>query len=158
MRVSGLIGVVAALALVVLTVLMGGDGRLFLNPPSAVICVGLTLAIGVASFGLQDLLHAVAMVRVVVGMPGDVRVRDLEVIRGLIAPLYAAGMIGTLIGLVTLLMSLDDPSQIGGGMAVALLTVLYSLLGAELILRPASHRMADLLGESEVDANSGDAS
>ncbi|MEZ6195534.1 MAG: motility protein A [Planctomycetota bacterium] len=37
----------------------------------------------------------------------------------------AFGMIGTLIGLVTMLKNLSDPSQIGGGMATALLTTFY---------------------------------
>ena len=37
----------------------------------------------------------------------------------------AFGMIGTLIGLVQMLRNLNDPSQIGGGMAIALLTTFY---------------------------------
>ena len=42
---------------------------------------------------------------------------------GAAAPAF--GMIGTLIGLVQMLGTLDDPSKIGGGMATALLTTLY---------------------------------
>ena len=68
----------------------------------------------------------------------------MEVIRGLITPLYASGMIGTLIGLVQMLATLEYPSQIGAGMAVAMLTILYSVLGAELILRPTARVLADL--------------
>ena len=41
---------------------------------------------------------------------------------GAAAPAF--GMVGTLIGLVQMLRTLDDPSQIGGGMATALLTTL----------------------------------
>ena len=37
----------------------------------------------------------------------------------------AWGMIGTLIGLVIMLLKLDDPSAIGPAMAVALLTTFY---------------------------------
>ena len=48
----------------------------------------------------------------------------------------AFGMIGTLIGLVQMLSTLDDPSKIGGGMAVALLTTLYGAILANLILLP----------------------
>jgi chemotaxis protein MotA len=40
------------------------------------------------------------------------------------------GMIGTLIGLVAMLLNMSDPSAIGPAMAVALLTTLYgSLIG-----------------------------
>ncbi|MBI2431656.1 MAG: MotA/TolQ/ExbB proton channel family protein [Candidatus Hydrogenedentes bacterium] len=49
----------------------------------------------------------------------------------------AFGMIGTLIGLVAMLSTLDNPSQIGKGMAVALLTTLYGALLAYLVFLPA---------------------
>lgn len=49
----------------------------------------------------------------------------------------AFGMIGTLIGLVAMLATLEDPSQIGKGMAVALLTTLYGAVLANLIFLPS---------------------
>ncbi len=54
----------------------------------------------------------------------------------------AFGMIGTLIGLVKMLQAMDDPSKIGAGMAVALLTTLYGALLANLVALP----LADKLG------------
>lgn len=48
----------------------------------------------------------------------------------------AFGMIGTLIGLIQMLGSLNDPSQIGHGMAGALLTTLYGALLANLVFLP----------------------
>ncbi|MGM0651887.1 MAG: motility protein A [Bacillota bacterium] len=53
----------------------------------------------------------------------------------------AFGMIGTLIGLVLMLADLDDPSAIGPGMAVALLTTLYGSLIANLILLPIANKL-----------------
>ena len=44
------------------------------------------------------------------------------------------GMIGTLIGLVTMLPKLFDPSAIGSAMAVALLTTLSGALVVETVL------------------------
>jgi chemotaxis protein MotA len=55
----------------------------------------------------------------------------------------AFGMIGTLIGLVIMLQSMEDPSKIGEGMAVALLTTLYGSLVANLVALP----IADKLGK-----------
>ncbi len=54
----------------------------------------------------------------------------------------AWGMIGTLIGLVNMLVTLDDPSSIGGNMAVALLTTLYGSLIANWIATPVCKKMA----------------
>lgn len=53
----------------------------------------------------------------------------------------AFGMIGTLIGLVQMLRSLDDPSQIGVGMATALLTTLYGAVVANLLCLPLSGKL-----------------
>lgn len=58
---------------------------------------------------------------------------------GAYAPAF--GMIGTLIGLVQMLQNLDDPSQIGGGMAVALLTTFYGALLANLLFIPMQGKL-----------------
>lgn len=58
---------------------------------------------------------------------------------GTYAPAF--GMIGTLIGLVQMLTTLDDPSKIGGGMAVALLTTLYGALLANVFFLPAAGKL-----------------
>ncbi len=53
----------------------------------------------------------------------------------------AFGMIGTLIGLVQMLESLDDPSTIGPAMAVALLTTFYGALIANLVCLPIANKL-----------------
>lgn len=58
---------------------------------------------------------------------------------GTFAPAF--GMIGTLIGLVQMLTSLSDPSQIGAGMAVALLTTLYGSLLSNVFFLPAAGKL-----------------
>lgn len=60
----------------------------------------------------------------------------------------AFGMIGTLIGLVQMLGSLDDPEAIGPGMAVALLTTFYGVLAAYLFFNPIAGKLA-ILSEAE---------
>lgn len=60
---------------------------------------------------------------------------------GAFAP--ALGMIGTLIGLVQMLQTLDDPSQIGGGMAVALLTTFYGAVMANLLFLPMGTKLKE---------------
>lgn len=58
---------------------------------------------------------------------------------GAAAPAF--GMIGTLIGLITMLGDLSDPAGIGAGMATALLTTLYGSLMANLIFIPLAGKL-----------------
>ena len=58
---------------------------------------------------------------------------------GAYAPAF--GMIGTLIGLVLMLNNLDDPSNIGGGMATALITTFYGSLFANLVFIPLAGKL-----------------
>ncbi|MDG4866898.1 MotA/TolQ/ExbB proton channel family protein [Guyparkeria sp. 1SP6A2] len=54
----------------------------------------------------------------------------------------AMGMIGTLVGLVQMLSSLDDPSTIGPAMATALLTTFYGAVIAQAIALPIMTKLA----------------
>lgn len=66
---------------------------------------------------------------------------------GTFAPAF--GMIGTLIGLIAMLRSLEDPSQIGQGMAVALITTFYGAFMANLLFLPLAGKLKTRTG-SEV--------
>ncbi len=58
---------------------------------------------------------------------------------GRFAPAF--GMIGTLIGLIIMLGNMDDPSAIGPGMAVALITTLYGAIIANLVFLPMAEKL-----------------
>lgn len=58
---------------------------------------------------------------------------------GAVAP--AMGLIGTLIGLVQMLQNLDDPSQIGPGMATALLTTFYGAMLSYVLFLPIAGKL-----------------
>ena len=58
---------------------------------------------------------------------------------GTFAP--AVGMLGTIIGLVQMLMQMTDPAAIGAPMAVALLTTFYGTLLANLLFLPISGKL-----------------
>ena len=64
-----------------------------------------------------------------------------KVVEAMAAAAPAFGMIGTLIGLVQMLRTLDDPSQIGVGMATALLTTFYGALIANLFCIPLAGKL-----------------
>ena len=52
------------------------------------------------------------------------------------------GMIGTLIGLVQMMANMKDPSNIGGGMAIAMITTLYGLLLGTVLYAPCGEKIS----------------
>ncbi len=52
------------------------------------------------------------------------------------------GMIGTILGLIAMMINLKDPSQIGGGMALAMITTLYGLLLGTVVYAPCSEKIS----------------
>lgn len=58
---------------------------------------------------------------------------------GRFAPAY--GMIGTLMGLIMMLSDMSDPSGIGAGMAVALITTLYGAIAANVLFIPFAEKL-----------------
>ena len=65
--------------------------------------------------------------------------KDIFDALGSLAPAF--GMIGTLIGLIQMLKALDDPRNIGAGMAVALITPFYGSLIANTICIPLATKL-----------------
>ncbi len=72
---------------------------------------------------------------------GNRHTQGKKIIDAIAAAAPAFGMIGTLIGLVQMLNNLSDPSQIGGGMAVALLTTLYGAVVANMFCIPLAGKL-----------------
>lgn len=65
------------------------------------------------------------------------------------APAY--GMIGTLMGLIMMLSDMSDPSGIGAGMAVALITTMYGAIVANVGFQPFAEKLG-LLSKQELTA------
>lgn len=64
-----------------------------------------------------------------------------DVLKYMGASAPAFGMIGTLVGLIVMLDNLEDPSTLGQGLAVALLTTLYGVLAARMVFIPTSAKV-----------------
>jgi len=58
-----------------------------------------------------------------------------------LAPVF--GFVGTIIGLINVLNHVEDPVQIGKGMALALLTTLYGILLANFLFYPLSKKLSE---------------
>jgi chemotaxis protein MotA len=72
---------------------------------------------------------------------GERRARSAGILRRAAEVAPAMGLIGTLVGLVQMLGHLDDPSKIGPGMALALLTTFYGALLANVVLGPLAAKL-----------------
>jgi len=70
---------------------------------------------------------------------------------GTFAPAF--GMIGTLIGLVNMLSNLEDPTQIGAGMATALITTFYGAVLANAVFLPLAGKLETRSKEEMVIKN-----
>jgi len=66
----------------------------------------------------------------------------VDILKNMGAAAPAWGMIGTLVGLIIMLSEMaDNPENLGAGLSVALLTTLYGVLFARLILIPAASKI-----------------
>lgn len=206
MDIATLIGILVSFGLVIISILMGGDGTWFINAPSVMIVFGGTMGATLLAYPLGDVLRVFKVAKNVFmhktqsaselipmiaefakkarqegilsfesqlseiedpflvqgiqmaidGMESSAieEVMTTEILyveerhrlgadifntMGTFAP--AVGMLGTIIGLVQMLMQMEDPSQIGAPMAVALLTTFYGTLLANLLFLPVAGKL-----------------
>ncbi|MDZ7619833.1 MAG: hypothetical protein U1E05_22775 [Patescibacteria group bacterium] len=127
-------GLVAASA-----ISLGHDFRYFIDFPSAVFVVGIVIGGIWAAYGPGRACGAV--IRALKGRPSnaaDLRV-ELGVLRLAHQLSWAAGIVGMLIQLVTMLGTMDDPAAIGASIAGSLVSVLYGAVLAEFVFNPLQH-------------------
>ena len=97
---------------------------------------GMEMAVdGVEERDIDDLMNK----RIADEMGGWQLLAKFFTTAGTAAPAF--GMVGTLIGLIQMLQNLTDPSQIGSGMAVALITTFYGALLANLVFLPIATKV-----------------
>jgi chemotaxis protein MotA len=204
--IATLVGILVSFGLVIVSILMGGEGTWFVSAPSLMIVGGGTMGATLLAYPLVDVLgvfkvaknvfmHKSQVVSELIPLIsefakkarqegilsfesqlGDIEdpflvqgiqmaidgmessaiedVMTTEIIyleerhrlgseifstMGTFAP--AVGMLGTIIGLVQMLMLMEDPSQIGAPMALALLTTFYGTLVANLVFLPIAGKL-----------------
>jgi chemotaxis protein MotA len=204
--IATLTGILVSFGLVIVSIMVGGDGSWFVNAPSLMIVCGGTMGATLLAYPLKDVLSVFKVVKNVFmhksqivseliplisefakkarqegilsfesqldeiedpflvqgiqmaidGMESsaieDVMTTEIIYLEerhrlgseifttmGTFAP--AVGMLGTIIGLVQMLMQMEDPSQIGAPMAVALLTTFYGTLLANLVFLPIAGKL-----------------
>ncbi len=206
MDLATVLGVVAGILAIVISIYLGGTLGAFIDIPSAFVVIGGTIAATLINYTMEEVLSVVKVVKnaffhklmspaefikklvslseiarregvlalesAASDIEDDFMQRGIqlavdgtapELIRSILetelsyleerhklgqsifeamgAFFPAFGMIGTLIGLINMLKTLDDPTQIGAGMAVALITTFYGAVLANLVCIPIAGKL-----------------
>ncbi len=75
---------------------------------------------------------------------------SVEILHYLASIAPAVGLIGTVIGLIMMLGNIEDSSQLGNGMSIALFTTLYGAVMSYLILQPLAAKLEKKLKDEEM--------
>ena len=139
--------------LIASAILMHSSIQTFIDPPSVIIVLGIVVGGALASFPPSRLSRALRDAFSSGSIEPDQAKSSSAVFFRLSELAIGAGLAGTLVGLVMMLQSMDDPAAIGPAMAVALLTLLYGVLLSEIVFRSFA---ADILVRGKSEAQAGE--
>ena len=125
--------------LMLLAICAGGNFMAFVNLPSVAIVIAGAIFFSLAHHRFDDITEAFQ--NALSSDASQNSQKDIAVFATLRKTTYGSGVAGTLIGLIQMLQSLDDPRSIGPAMAVALLTALYSVVLVEFLIDPMVNRI-----------------
>lgn len=132
------------ICLIVFSLLYGSIG-IFIDLPSLLIILALTMPMLMSSGLLSDFFKGFILMGKKVNFYSSIDLkRIIEADKLVIRALLLAGAIGTITGIIALLAKLDDPSLLGPYFSVALITALYSLILISLIL-PVKAKVSTIL-------------
>lgn len=131
----------------------GGSVAIFINAPSLVIVLGVSCFLGIAAYGLRDFSYGMSALLCVYRkrVPSSLGAKHANIIRSMRTYVVFSGVMGFFVGLIQMLANLNDPSSIGPAVAVALLTIFYSILLILFILQPALSYLENHLLEGRAD-------
>ena len=119
----------------------GGSALSFFDVPSLLLVVFPPLLLVAGHHGLRGLTESFQTAMYPDRGTAAMIAHHVEILQSLRNLFCAFGGIGALIGLVSMLQNMSDPSAIGPAMAVALLTPLYGMVLAEGVLAPSIRRL-----------------
>ncbi len=151
---SALGGMVALILLLLAEFVLGGFWWVFVNVPALMVSAGCVIGLTIMAVGFREFCSTLYSLRVmcVFVPPQEIRLTCPNSLRTMIANTYAALGIVASIGTIYCLAHWHAPHQMGSGMAVAFLGVLYCLFFAEAILRPTLRRLETLITHNTRDA------
>ena len=113
----------------------------FFDLPSLILVLGGALCGTIAVHPVADVFKAVRLA--LSDKPSEAFPEGRSVFQDASIFSAAAGLLGTLIGLVKMLLAIEDPDHIGPAFAVALLTIIYGLIFSQFVFLPLGNRLQD---------------
>ncbi len=108
-----------------------GGGAGFIDVPSVMITLGAPGFLLLGNYGRDYLAFMSDSILTLFSKPPQPIPLYVEIAKAGSRYVVGGGVAGTLIGLIQMLRNLGDPSAIGMGMAVALITILYAVFASE---------------------------
>lgn len=145
---GGIIGFLACLGLLFLSIYMTGKNTLFLDLHSLLLSLGMIFAMSSMSNGIQQTIDAICLTKWFFIEPDRQKETQqyLPVLRKLILYSYTSGAVLTLVGLLA---TFSDPYYQGDkfilGVAVSFLSLFYGTVLAELLFRPLKNKIISML-------------
>ena len=146
MKLSMIFGIVVIAFICIFGIIIGGGGPAalgrFIDFPSLILVGGVLVGSSLISFGLTIPGKALKNALSSKGVKSIDELRLYVNFFNMASQLsIAGGVVGTLVGNVNMLATMNNPSTIGASMAVALLTVFYGVLLSELVFQPLKHAL-----------------
>jgi hypothetical protein len=121
--------------------LEGGQATDLFQPMGLVLVLGPTLFFSLAHHSGRDLMSAIGASWGDASLAPEAAARHAAVLCTPRVIALAGGCLGFVIGLINVFHDLSDPNHVGAGLAMALVSVLYGLIVAELLIAPMIHRL-----------------
>jgi flagellar motor component MotA len=119
-----------------------GDITMFIDINSMILVMGITAAGLWMCYGPMTLITTFRQTLLTKHASTQTQLKQaVTILSSAYQLVWAAGLSGTLLGLVIMLSNMDDPAAIGPGMAVALLTTMYGLIFGEFVIGPIRYVM-----------------
>jgi len=131
--------------LILLAMYSGHDLGGFIDVPSAVVIIFLSLGMTLTSGSSITQLVLSAFSTPDTNTDLD---RAISAWSRLQRDLFAASWIGFIIGLISLAANIQDYYALGPGLATAAMTILYAMIAVYTVCRPVQRRLEDARGQS----------
>ena len=147
MSFTTILGILVGVGLFVGSIFISTDNYfVFISLSSALMVIGGTLAATFIAYEARYVLLALKLIFKIFRAPIENAFNrnlvPVSILKNMAGAAPAFGMIGTLVGLVIMLDKMaDDPTQLGAGLAIALITTLYGIVAARFFFMPAASKI-----------------
>lgn len=150
MRKFAFIPLLMAAGLIISAVLFGGASLLvFFDIPSLIICAVVPFFLLLINFNFNEIVRAFRCSDDRFTTDVNEIKKALVLFKCLEKQIFLMGGIGTFLGLIAMLANIDSMEMVGRGLALALITIFYSLLFNAFLVTPKQTGLKQRLIDAE---------